>query len=703
MNKTEIYEIKINTDSDGMVLGDIYNDILEQQGEKFSGSTDIIVDNVSKIYKNIRLIQKKPINRNLLLVGKVQSGKTANLELLTALLFDNGYNFLVIYGGYDNKLLEQSYERFKERFSRVAKVFSSFGNDFKSLIESPDIISNHIKSGGKIILVSLKKNSRINEANKVISKLQDDDIKPFIIDDEGDQASLNTEFLKKKESATYNSILNMKRILKNPPYISTTATPYANLFLPELSELRPEGVITIMPGNNYYGLSDFHVKDDVVVLTNDTNDDTGLKELDFDEVKISIKHFLIASSLAFFKGINNADMIIHTNHLNVENDETNEKVSDYLKELRAGIEDKLYTKKLIRKEMLQLFNKKYFDESIIKEYEFDDIFEDIEKRVIRNTYPILYTGKGKDSQLLLEHKDYKIFIGGNLIQRGLTFPNLLTVYFTRWPKTSGNMDTVIQRARWLGYRKNIYPLMRLFITEDIRDHFYNLTAIEDDLWSQLVDIEEGELNQDDLIIDVSETNLSPSRRNVIEYEKTKYNRKWHNQVDIISIADIVSKNNNIINDFFKKYNFNNITIGSVVKNTTGVKTSVGSKELKDMLNSISVVNNFPPLKELIISLDELNNNHVDVVFIGSENSYLNIKSRERTVTSENKILALHQGRDASSSSYLGDSSIIVDRDKITIQIHNIIPKINGEINSKLTQYMFSVYYPFERDVIRRKK
>ena len=55
-------------------------------------------------------------NHNSLLVGKVQSGKTSNLELLTALAFDNGYNLLLIFGGYDTELLRQSTERFGGTF-----------------------------------------------------------------------------------------------------------------------------------------------------------------------------------------------------------------------------------------------------------------------------------------------------------------------------------------------------------------------------------------------------------------------------------------------------------------------------------------------------------------------------------------------------------------------------------------------------------
>lgn len=62
------------------------------------------------------------VSNNVLLVGKVQSGKTSNLELLTALAFDNGYNILVIYGGYDTSLLKQTTERFMDTFDASGEI-----------------------------------------------------------------------------------------------------------------------------------------------------------------------------------------------------------------------------------------------------------------------------------------------------------------------------------------------------------------------------------------------------------------------------------------------------------------------------------------------------------------------------------------------------------------------------------------------------
>ena len=79
-----------------------------------------IVNNVRSTYSKLLKQLATNTNHNSLLVGKVQSGKTSNLELLTALAFDNGYNLLIIYGGYDTELLRQCTERFGSTFESAS-------------------------------------------------------------------------------------------------------------------------------------------------------------------------------------------------------------------------------------------------------------------------------------------------------------------------------------------------------------------------------------------------------------------------------------------------------------------------------------------------------------------------------------------------------------------------------------------------------
>ena len=159
-----------------------------------------------------------------MLVGKVQSGKTSNLELFSALAFDNGYNFLVIYGGYDSKLLGQTTKRFKKTFdaedtvtyeSDSPAVFSTEEKeDITNLTE--DIINDFIELKKPIILISMKRPPAMKIVNNFLSQLDKNRLKSFVIDDEGDQASLNTKKDKQNDaSATYAEIKKIKNLLRS--------------------------------------------------------------------------------------------------------------------------------------------------------------------------------------------------------------------------------------------------------------------------------------------------------------------------------------------------------------------------------------------------------------------------------------------------------------------------------------------------------
>lgn len=143
-------------------------------------------------------------------------------------------------------------------------------------------------------------------------------------------------------------------------------------------------------------------------------------------------------------------------------------------------------------------------------------FEDIRGElitVLRKVYPALMNGKGKDTMAGLEWKKWQIRIGADLLQRGVSFDELVTTYFTRWPKGKSNMDTQIQRARWLGYRTKYFDYCHVFTTSSIEYMFSRLAEIEDDLWTQMLEVEDKNKTLDDIIVD-ADPKLRPSRRTV---------------------------------------------------------------------------------------------------------------------------------------------------------------------------------------------
>lgn len=111
MSKVEEYVTETNKENSIIVDGKYFNNLKEKMFNKFSRQPNPeervrkLEDNAKEIFFKIRNLEIGN-GRNLLLVGKVQSGKTSNMQMALSLAFDNGYNLMVLYGGYDNTLLD---------------------------------------------------------------------------------------------------------------------------------------------------------------------------------------------------------------------------------------------------------------------------------------------------------------------------------------------------------------------------------------------------------------------------------------------------------------------------------------------------------------------------------------------------------------------------------------------------------------------
>ena len=147
---------------------------------------DNIVSNIVETYKQIQVQMLNPkVSNNVLLVGKVQSGKTSNLELLTALAFDNGYNILVIYGGYDTSLLKQTTERFMDTFDASGEITydgdapAVFTTDDSAQILSIDdeIMTDLLENNKPVIFVSMKRPAAMKKINTLFKRLDKSEFK----------------------------------------------------------------------------------------------------------------------------------------------------------------------------------------------------------------------------------------------------------------------------------------------------------------------------------------------------------------------------------------------------------------------------------------------------------------------------------------------------------------------------------------------
>lgn len=710
-------QYRINDDSNLNVAmtvnqGKYYNKIHNKHKSSYGdfGASNIR-DNITSTFREALIQLNTPnTSNNMLLIGKVQSGKTSNLELFTALAFDNGFNLVIIYGGYDNTLLSQTTNRFKKTFdipsdtdySDDTPVVFSSDDSAQLLTVDDEIIEDLLDANKPIFLISMKRPAAMNKVNDLLSRIDKSNLKAFIIDDEGDQASLNTKKNKVLDaSATYKAIVDMKDHLNDPLYLSVTATPQALIFLDEYSRLRPDSIRLIEPGQGYCGVDAYHLYDSGTIEIIPDEDQQDLSDgVMADSLKMAIQHYIIASAIMYKRKRLTSDMIVHS-HRNVSDHSTIYRMVDaYIQSFKDQIAFHDTEGLEITKTEYFLSYNKLFDNNVRNEYDFNDLWDIICTKIITRVYLILKNSAGQVTQANEGLRKHKIYIGGDLLQRGVTFPSLVTTYFSRWAKDSGNMDTNLQRARWFGYREKWIDICKIFTSETISREFTNLSEIETDLWEQFYSIQSGEMQIDDILIRADNTKQRPTRKNVATYNAVVFRNKWIKQrVGIFDKNQLIA-NNALVDNLLAHCTLQDTSAGRVDGTPSAQYTILDRTTLSGLIDQMQTIFDLEPFERrpLIDLIDS--SGAIPVILMKDVDG----NGRKRSFYPNNKIFALQQGadnKDKTKAVFLGDSHVIVDKDKINIQIHKIIPKKknasgNENLLTDYTQYMFAIYVPKEK-------
>lgn len=672
---------------------------------------DNIQTNAVRIYASLmsQLLLSK--NHNSLLVGKVQSGKTSNLELLTALAFDNGYNFLVILGGYDKDLVGQTTTRYGDTFdtkggedglisdSPVLFTTNEVHDESKSYFISDlnaEFVQECVENGRPIVVSCLKRIKAMQLVNKLIKRVSHEvAINPFIIDDEGDQASLNTK--NKSASPTYAEIQTMKKNLRNPLYLSVTATPQANIFQSIYSDLIPASIHLIHPGSGYDGATVFHLAENQIIETicEDDAKDTCAGLLT-KSLKDAINYFVVASALKSLSSSSPkgrfSDMIIHSAKEVVLHQKLFDVIYNHLDLMKQSIENKDDSYKTYLKELHTVYDR-YVDEDLKSLFPFDPSVKNVLPKVLKRTGAILHNGPGKKNKTASTNYVHRIYIGADLLQRGLTFKNLITTYFVRWASSGGNMDTNLQRARWFGYREGYITLCKMFTTPEIAKEYSNLADIEDDLWEQFTDVEDGKKAIQDIIISSEETKQKPTSKNKAKYKEIRFQNRWVKQRFIVDDADSIEANNAKINELLSRFNWNDTTKGSRIGEVTGRHAIMSGDKLTSLIDSITDAFDMEPFEKNAVK-DLVGQDNIPVILMWKVGESKRYRSLYRD--QPNRIKALQQGANTTieeKKTYEGDSKVVVDPDRINIQIYNISPGFSKDERTNQDQYMFAIYIP----------
>lgn len=504
----------------------------EQYSHKVISSMDKITD---QILDHIENPETKGVwARKGLVVGHVQSGKTANYIGLICKAADAGYKVIIVLAGVLNTLRNQTQVRIEKGFTGVdsTKKFNSGSlreafigvgkysserqpitfttgvSDFKRQIASQ--IGAKLSSFREPVVLVIKKNSSIlkNLIKWIKSNnLNLETLPLLLIDDEADQASINTRKEDSDVTAINRKIRKLISLFKKNSYIGYTATPFANIFIdPETQnemlgdELFPRDfIISLDPPSNYVGSKRIFGEDadlDIVREISDYGDLLPLKhKIDNDppelpsSLRLAIRVFMLSRAARLLRGQNTHNsMLVNVSRFTGVQSRVASLIHEYLTEIRNAIWNNHALSFKMAIENTQMFSmfRTWEDEFSDTEFTWSEYQSKLKEAV--SPIRVIEVNSSRNSEPL----DYNIekypngrnviAIGGLSLSRGLTLEGLTVSYFLRNTKM---YDTLLQMGRWFGYRTGYEDVCRIYmpaesiawyryisgVTEELRDEF----------------------------------------------------------------------------------------------------------------------------------------------------------------------------------------------------------------------------------------
>lgn len=463
---------------------------------------------------------KNPIACKGLVLGYIQSGKTANFSATIAKAVDEGYKLIVVLAGMHNNLRKQTETRLREElvypFESKSCTTLTSDEDTGDFKKRQSVTANRtlVRTDGFTLAVIKKNTSVLRSFKSWLSEASPEVLKAcpvLIIDDESDQASVNTSKDDQDPTAINRHIRELVGLFNIVSYVGYTATPFANVFVNSDVEddIYPKDfLITLEKPATYYGPEELFGRDAVngnastegmpVIRTVSDEDAEILRNLErdldgefdlTDSMRSAIDSFLVAGTLRLSRGHwkQHITMLVHVSHLIDSQDSIFQEIQTHLDEVKSLIEyDDAETKSRLQKLIEKDFSK--VSEQIVGPQIIDQKFfwKNLKKFV--SQLEVIMDNSASDNRLSFDRTlrdgepTWAIVVGGNTLSRGLTVEGLTTSFFVRGSKA---YDTLLQMGRWFGYRKGYADLTRIFVTDDLFEFFYHLATVEQEIRDEI--------------------------------------------------------------------------------------------------------------------------------------------------------------------------------------------------------------------------
>lgn len=464
-----------------------------------------------------------------LVLGYVQSGKTANFTALIAKAVDVGYRLVVVFSGIDKGLRRQTQLRLNReltgyphnprgavRFPPVGKQWHQFSTDDLDGDFHPGRANAAALQGSQPVLIVVKKNGAVLRRLRTWFLSSTEDVRrnlpALFIDDEADQASVDTRGSYQTEGAfdpadpdyeppaVINGLIReLLQVFSRTAYVAYTATPFANILIPHDTyagkagdDLYPKDFFIDLPKPaGYFGTEEFFGRFDPATdeEVNGLNvlrrvpDEQVAALMQNNELVPSLEQAMVAFALGGAaravrgKGNEPCTMLVHTSQRIAEQGPTKQLVEQRFRELRD--EWRYDRKGGITERFKNLWESDFVPTSQgiagAPVHSFDEIEGSIGPFLDAVSVREINSDKGEVLDYELEPSLKAIAIGGNKLSRGLTLEGLLVSYFAR---RSPQYDTLLQMCRWYGYRGGYQDLTRIYTTGTLAGWFTDLALVE---------------------------------------------------------------------------------------------------------------------------------------------------------------------------------------------------------------------------------
>jgi len=352
------------------------------------------------------------------------------------------------------------------------------------------LITDSLARNRTVLITLIKNASVIRKLAAELRKVNLSEAKVLVIDDEADQASLNTKPNSERDSATYSALSEMRRALDFHYYVQYTATPYAPLLIHPDDALSPSYVEFLTPGQGYTGGREFFInsRSKVVRIIPDADEQKTSKLIDVlpQSLEHAIANFVAGAGLLYnqIEGSAPVSMLVHSSYKNDIQARYHFLVDAYIRKMKANEDLRhSYFGKLLSLERQKLVLVGVEDTT-------DERFWELVKYVLKELTIWLINSSSDVQKVKWNQTPFHLLIGGNKLDRGFTIEGLTVTYMNR--PASDQIDTLEQRARAFGYRSNLLPYCQFFATVKTLKMLTGIVHTEDDLRSQLRDyIDQG--------------------------------------------------------------------------------------------------------------------------------------------------------------------------------------------------------------------